>query len=119
MSCPKRLPLVAVDLVKCLTYGNTSALQFDMHKRQTINQYCNIITIIMFCAIVRANRILIDDLQPVVMDVLFIYECNILGRTVITSQDLDIIFLYLPSLLHDMFIGIGNGIFEKVLPLCV
>ena len=81
MSCPKRLPLVAVDLVKCLTYGNTSALQFDMHKRQTINQYCNIITIIMFCAIVRANRILIDDLQPVVMDVLFIYECNILGRT--------------------------------------
>ena len=62
MSCPKRLPLVAVDLVKCLPYGNTTVLQFDMHKRQTINQYCNVITIIMFCAIVRTNRILIDNL---------------------------------------------------------
>ena len=116
---PEGVPLVAVDLVKCLTYGNTSALQFDMHKRQTINQYCNIITIIMFCAIVRANRILIDDLQPVVMDVLFIYECNILGRTVITSQDLDIVLLYLPSLFHNMLIWIGNGIFEKIIPFCV
>ena len=60
----------------------------------------------MLCTIFRANHtapaaisaasgsinlVLIDDLQPVAMDVLFIYECNILGRTVITSQDLDIV----------------------------
>ena len=69
----------------------------------------------IFCA----NHILIDDLQPVVMDVLLIYECNILGRTVITSQDLDIVLLYLPGLFHDMFIGIGDSIFEKIIPFCV
>ena len=65
------------------------------------------------------HLVLIDDLQPVVMDILFIYECNILGRTVITSQDLDIVLLYLPSLFHNMIIWIGNGIFEKIIPFCV
>ena len=30
-----------------------------------------------------------------------------------------LIFLYLPSLFHNMLIGIGNGIFKKVIPLCV
>ena len=34
---PKRIPLVTVDLVKCLTDGNTSTLQLNMHKRQTID----------------------------------------------------------------------------------
>ena len=118
-SCPERLPLVAVNLVESLTDGNTSAFQFNMYKRQTVYQYCNIIAVVMLCTIFRTNHILIDDLQPVVMNVLFIYECNILGRAVITSQDLDIIFLYLPSLFHNMLIGIGNGIFEKIIPLGV
>ena len=118
-SCPERVPLVTVNLIKRLTDGYTSAFQFNMHKRQTVYQYCNIIAVVMLCTIFRANHILIDNLQPVVMDVLFIYECNILGRTVITSQDLDIIFLYLPSLFHNMLIGIGNGIFEKIIPLGV
>ena len=73
----------------------------------------------MLCTIFRANYILIDDLQPVVMDVLFIYECNILGKTIITGQNLDIVLLYLSGLFYDMLIGIGNGIFEKIIPLCV
>ena len=72
-----------------------------------------------FAACGSIHLVLIDDLQPVIMDILFIYECNILGRTVITSQDLYIILLYLPGLFHDMLIGISNGIFEKILPLCI
>ena len=118
-SRPERIPLVAVDLIECFTDSNSSAFQLNMYKRQTVYQYGNIIAVVMLCTIFRANHILINDLQPVVMDVLLIYECNILGRTVITGQDLYIILLYLPSLFHDMFIGIGNGIFEKIIPLCV
>ena len=118
-SCPEGIPLVAVNLVESLTDGNTSAFQFNMHKRQTVYQYCNIIAIVMLRTILCANHILIDDLQPVIMDILFIYECNILGRTVITGQDLYIILLYLPSLFHDMLIRISNGIFEEIIPFCV
>ena len=118
-SSPERIPLVAVNLIESLTNGYTSAFQFNMHKRQTIYQYGNIIAVVMFCTILCSNHILIDDLQPVVMDVLLIYKCNILGRTVITSQNLDIVLLYLPGLFHDMLIGIGNGIFEEIIPLCI
>ena len=118
-SRPERIPLVAVDLIECFTDSNSSAFQFNMYKRQTVYQYGNIIAIVMLRTIFRANHILIDYLQPVVMDVLLIYECNILGRTIITSQDLDIVLLYLPSLFHDMFIGIGNSIFEKIIPFCI
>ena len=133
-SCPERIPLIAVDLVECLADGYSSTFQLNMYKRQTIDKNRNIIAVIMLCAVVCANHtaqvalsaalgsihlVLVDYLQPVIMDVLFIYKCNILGRTIITGQDLNIIFLYLPGLFHDMLIGIGNGIFEKVIPLCV
>ena len=118
-SCPERIPLVTVNLIERLTNGYTSAFQFNMYKRQTVYQYGNIIAIVMLRTIFRANHILIDNLQPVVMDVLLIYECNILGRAVITSQDLDIVLLHLPGLFHDMLIGIGNGIFEEIIPLCI
>ena len=117
--CPERIPLVTINLVESLTDGNTSAFQFNMHKRQTVYQYCNIIAVVMLCTIFRANHVLIDDLQPVVMDVLLIYECNILGRTVISSQNLNIILLYLSGLFHNMLIGISNSIFEKIIPFCV
>ena len=120
-SCPERIPLVTVNLIERLTDGYTSAFQFNMHKRQTVYQYCNIIAVVMLRTILceGIHLVLIDDLQPVVMDVLFIYKRNILGRTVITSQNLNIVFLYLPSLFHDMLIGIGNGIFEKIIPFCI
>ncbi len=118
-SRPERIPLITIDLVKCLTNGNSSAFQFNMYKRQAIDQYCNIITVIIFCTFICANYILIDDLQSIVMDVLFIYECDILRGTIITSQNLNIVFLYFPGLFHDMLIGIGNSIFEKSIPFCV
>ena len=54
-----------------------------------------------------------------IMNVLFIYKRNVLGRTIITSQNLDIILLYLTSLFHNMFILVRNSIFEKSIPLCV
>ena len=83
-SRPERISLIAVNLIECFTDSNSSAFQFNMHKRQTIYQYCNIIAVVMLRTILCTNHILIDDLQPVIMDVLFIYECNVLGFTIIT-----------------------------------
>ena len=82
--CPKRLSLIAVNLVKCLTNSNTSSFQFNMHERQTINQNGHIIAIVVLCAVLFADRILIDNLQSVIMDVCFINQCNILGFPTIT-----------------------------------
>ena len=120
-SRPERIPLVAVNLVECFTDGYTSAFQLNMYKRQTVYQYRNIIAVVMLRTILcgSIHLVLINYLQPVIMNVLLIYECNILGRTIITRQDLDIILLYLPGLFYDILIGIGNGIFEEIIPLCV
>ena len=83
-SCPERIPLVTINLIERLTDGNTSAFQLNMYKRQTVYQYGNIITVVMLCTIFHADHILINNLQPVIMDVLFIYERNILGFAIIT-----------------------------------
>ena len=55
-SCPERIPLVAVDLIECLTDGNTSTFQLDMYKRQTVYQYGNIIAVVMLRTIFCANH---------------------------------------------------------------
>ena len=119
MPRPERLPLITVNLVKGFTDSHTSSLQLDMYKGKAVDQYCNIIAIVVFCTVFLTGCVLIDNLQPVVVDVLFIYEHNVFGRSIITSQYLDIIFLYFSCLFHDMLIGIGNGIFEKIIPLCI
>ena len=74
-SCPEGFPLIAVDLVKCLADRNTSAFQLDMYKRQSVDQYRNIIAVIMLCAVLRANRVLINDLQSVIVNIGFIKIC--------------------------------------------
>ena len=116
-SCPEGIPLVAVDLIECFSDGNTSAFQFDMNERQSIDQNCNVITVIMLCSLCGTNHILVDNLQEVVMDIFLINDADVLGRTIITLKNLNIVLLNLTGLLYDSFIGIGNGICEEAFPL--
>ena len=53
------------------------------------------------------------------MDILLVDQGDILGRSIVTLQDLDIILLDLAGLLHDMLIRIGQGILEKTVPFRV
>ena len=50
------------------------------------------------------------------MNVLFIDQGDILGRTIITLQNLDKVLLDFPGLLNDMFVRICQGILEKTVP---
>ncbi|MNH27600.1 hypothetical protein D3C79_877190 [compost metagenome] len=54
-----------------------------MHQRQAINQDRDIIAIVIAAA---AGGVLIGDLKPVVMDVIFINQSDIFGSTVIACQ---------------------------------
>lgn len=84
-----------------------------MDHRKSINQDRHIIAVAVSCSFVLADGILVDDLKKVVMNVLLVNQGNILGRTVITLQDLDKVLLNLPGLLNDMVIRISQGIFEN------
>ena len=114
---PERIPLVAVDLVKCLPDGHPAPLQFHMNQRKAVDQNRHIVAIIMPRAVCLFYLILVDDLQAVVMDVLFVDQCDIFGTAIIPVQYLHIVFLNLPGLFRNMLVGVGNYITEKLPPL--
>ena len=80
--CPKAIPLIAFDLVKGFTDGNTTAFQLHMDKWQTVDENGHVIASVV---VALGLHILIDDLQTVVVDVLFVDELNIFGGSVITA----------------------------------
>ena len=115
-ACPKAVSLIAVDLVKCFLDRNTTAFQLHMNQRQTVHKNRHIISGVVIAG---TFFILIDDLQTVVMDILFINQIDVLSFAIFASQVLYIIFLNLTSLFYDTFVGIGNLRFEECLPFFV
>ena len=114
---PERIPLIAVDLVERLPDGHPAPLQFHMNQRKAIDQNRHIVAVIMPCAVCLFYLILVDDLQAVVVDVLFVDQCDIFGTSIIPVQHLHIVFLNLPGLFRNMLVGVGNYITEKLPPL--
>ena len=70
--CPERISLITFNLVECFFYRNTTAFQFDMPERKSIDKNSDIITIVMDSTFVGGYSILIYDLQNIVMDICFI-----------------------------------------------
>ena len=116
---PERIPLIAVDLVERLPDGHPAPLQFHMNQWKAVDQNRHIIAVIMPCAVCLFYLILVDDLQAVVVDVLLVDQRDIFGTAIIPVQYLHIIFLNLPGLFGNMFVGVGNYITEKLPPLCI
>ena len=114
---PERIPLIAVDLVKCLPDGHPVPLQFHMNQRKAVDQNRHIVAIIMPRAVCLFYLILVDDLQAVVVDVLLVNQRDVFGAAIISVQHLHIIFLNLPGLFRNMLVGVGNYITEKLPPL--
>ena len=114
---PERIPLVAVDLVERLPDGHPAPLQFHMNQRKAVDQNRHIVAVIMPCTVCLFYLVLIDDLQAVVVDVLFVDQRDIFGAAIIPVQHLHIIFLNLSGLFGNMLVGVGNYITEKLLPL--
>ena len=80
---------VSMDLVKCFMKIYTTFFQFYMNKRQSINQYSYIITVIMSTFLPN----LIRYLQKVIMNIFFINNFYIFQMSVIKSKVMDMIFL--------------------------
>ena len=114
---PERIPLIAVDLVERLPDGHPAPLQFHMNQWKAVDQNRHIIAVIMPCAVCLFYLILVDDLQAVVMDVLFVDQCDIFGTAIIPVQHLHIVFLNLPGLFGNVLVGVGNHITKELPPL--
>jgi len=87
-----------------------------MNKGQTVDQNRYIVA-----SIVLALRflILVDHLQAVVVNILFIYKLNVLRSSIIPAEYLHMIRLDGTAFLNDAFVGIGKGLREETFPLAV
>jgi len=114
--CPKTLSLVTVNLIECFLDSYTSSFEFHMHKGKSVHQNSNIITV---WSLPIVDCVLINNLQNIIMDIGFVDEIDIFFCTVITFQNLDMIFLDSSSLLSYTLIWIGNLCNEKMFPFLV
>ena len=113
---PKAVPLVTVDLVERLLDRHTAPLQFHMNQRQTVYQNRDIIAIIIVAAVL---HILVDNLQTVVVDVLFIQQRNIDRRAVLAGQVLNVVLLDAAGLFFDAIVRVGDFILKEVIPFLI
>ena len=87
-----------------------------MNQRKAVDQNRHIVAVIVSRTVCLLHLILVDDLQAVVVDVLFVNQRDIFGAAIILVQHMHVIFLNLPGLFGNMFVGVGNYITEKLLP---
>ena len=113
---PKAVPLVTVDLVECLLDRHTAPLQFHMNQRQTVYQNRDIIAVIIVAAVL---HILVNDLQAVVVDVLFIQQRDIDRRAVLAGQILNVVLLDAAGLFFDTIVCVGDFILKEVIPFLI
>ena len=115
-SCPKRITLIAVNLVECILYAYTATLQFHMDERKTVDKDCHIITVVKSPTF---RHILVDDLKRIVVDVDFIDKRDIDKRSVWACPSLDVVLLYGLGLLNYTHIGVTDKFIEEVRPFFI
>ena len=119
---PEAVPLIAANLVERLTNLHAAPLQLQMHERQPVHENRHVIAVRVCRRILprvhtTLHRILIDDLQTVVVDVLLVNQTYILRRAIVTFQILDIVRLDTSRLRCDAVTRGCNRRLEKAFPL--
>ena len=117
--CPEAIPLIAVNLVERLPNGHTAAFQLNVNQRQTIDQHRHIIAIIMRSALLGGDGVLMDDLQAVVVNALFVDELDVLALSAVPAKHLHIVLLNQARLFKNAGIAIRQHFIPKPLPFAV
>ena len=115
-SGPEAVALATVDLVERLLDRHAPPLQLDLHQRQAIDQNRHIIP-----GRVAATLLLelVKHLEAVAVNMHLVDETNVLCRTIITVQNLDVVFLDQPGLVLDACRRRGDDPMEEMRPLIV
>lgn len=114
--CPEAVALVALDLVERLADGHAAPLQLDMYQRQTVDEDGHVVARVV---IARSLLVLVEHLQAVVVDVLFVQQVDVFGRAAVLPQHLHMIELNAARLFQDTVVCARDAVFEKARPLAV
>ena len=71
-TCPKAIALVAFDLVESFAELDTATFELDVDERETVDENCDIIAVVMIRAIGGGDDVLIDDLKGVVVNIFLV-----------------------------------------------
>ena len=90
-----------------------------MDKREAVDEHGHVIAVVVLRAVVFGDYVLIGDLQTVVVNVLFVNQCDIFRTSVIAPQNLHIVLLHFAGLFRNAVVGIGNALGKEPLPFAV
>ena len=114
--CPEAVALVALDLVERLADGHAAPLQLDMYQRQAVDKDSHVVVRVV---IARALLVLVEHLQAVVVDVLFVQQVDVFGRAAVLPQHLHMIELNPARLFQNAVVRARDAVLEKARPLAV
>ena len=115
-AAPERLALVAVDLVEGLADGHAPPLQLHVDEREAIDEDRHIVAVVPRPAL---GGVLVDDLQTVVVDILFVKDTDVTLLAVVEEKGLHVVLLDEPRLLHDTIVLIGQDSIVESFPFSV
>ena len=116
VSCPERLSSVAIYLVESLFDANTTFFQLDVYQRQAIDKDADIVTI-RTCAV--PYFVLVDHLCTVGMNIIFLYQVDVLFLAIVALQGLHEVGLDGSCLVYDAFALRSNLCLEETAPFIV
>lgn len=114
--CPEAVALVALDLVERLADGHAAPLELDMYQRQTVDEDSHVIARVV---VARSLLVLVEHLQTVVVNMLFVQQVDVFGRAAILPQHLHMIELNPARLFQNAVVCARDAVLKKARPLAV
>lgn len=112
--CPEAVALVTLDLVERLADGHAAPLELDMYQRQTVDEDGHVVArVVDACGLL----VLVEHLQAVVVDVLFVQQVDVFGRTAVLPQHLHMIELNPARLFQNPVVCARDAVLKKARPL--
>ena len=115
-ACPETVALVSVYLVERFSQLVASAFQFNVDEGESVDEDGHVVPRVVVSAFF---YVLVDDLNEIVVYVVLVNEVDVPAFSGISSEDLDVIFLYFGSLCYNIIILVGDAGVEELLPLIV
>ena len=116
VSCPERLSSVTIYLVESLFDAYTTLLQLDVNQWQTIHKDADIVTI---WTLAIPDFVLVDYLCAVGMNIIFLYQIDVLFLAIVALQGLYEVGLDGSCLVHDAFSLRSNLCLEETAPFVI
>lgn len=116
-ACPETVALVSVYLVERFSQLVASAFQFNVDEGESVDEDGHVVPRVVVSS--SFFYVLVDDLNEIVVYVVLVNEVDVPAFSGISSENLDVIFLYFGGLCYNIIILVGDALVEKVSPFVV